>query len=81
MYMCVLICVRLFAILWTVAYQDHLSMRFSRQEYWSGLPFLLQGIFPDPEIEPTSPTSPALVGGSLPLIHLGSFKCTFYFFQ
>ena len=32
-------CVRLFEILWTVAYQAPLSMEFSRQEYWSGLPF------------------------------------------
>ena len=39
-------CVRLFAAPWTVAYQAPLSMEFSRQEYWSGLLFLLQGIFP-----------------------------------
>ena len=38
--------VRLFVTPWTVAYQAPLSMGFSRQEYWSGLPFLLQGIFP-----------------------------------
>ena len=38
--------VRLFATSWTVAYQAPPSMGFSRQEYWSGLPFLLQGIFP-----------------------------------
>ena len=31
---------------WTVAHQTHLSMGFSRQEYWSGMPALLQGIFP-----------------------------------
>ena len=37
--------VRLFVTPWTVAYQAPLSMGFSRQEYWSGLPFLLQGIF------------------------------------
>ena len=37
----------LFVTSWTVARQDSLSMGFSRQEYWSGLPiFLLQGIFP-----------------------------------
>ena len=34
-----------FATLWTVACQAPLTMEFSRQEYWSGLPFLLQGIF------------------------------------
>ena len=38
--------VRLFATPWTVAYQAPLSMGFSRQEYWSGLPFPIQGIFP-----------------------------------
>ena len=40
-------CVQLFATLWTVARWTSLSMGFSRQEYWSGLPlfFLLQGIF------------------------------------
>ena len=38
--------VRLFVTPWTVAHQAPLSMGFSRQEYWSGLPFLLQGIFP-----------------------------------
>ena len=37
---------RLFATSWTVAHQTPPSMEFSRQEYWSGLPFLLQGIFP-----------------------------------
>ena len=38
-------CVRLFVTLWTVAHKTPLSMGFSRQEYWSGLTFLLQGIF------------------------------------
>ena len=37
--------VRLFATLWTVAHQGPLSMGFSGQEHWSGLRFLLQGIF------------------------------------
>ena len=47
--------VRLFATPWTVAYQAPLSMRFSRQEYWSGLPFPSPGDLPDPGIEPRSP--------------------------
>ena len=47
--------VRLFAIPWTVAYQAPLSMGFSRQEYWSGLPFPSPGDLPDPGIEPWSP--------------------------
>ena len=47
--------VRLFATLWTVAHQASLSMGFSRQEYWSGLPFPSPGDLPDPGIEPRSP--------------------------
>ena len=38
-------------------------MEFSRQEYWSGLPFPPPGDLPDPEVEPESLTSPALAGG------------------
>ena len=41
---------------WTVAYQVSPSMGFSRQEYWSGLPFPSPGDLPDPGIEPGSPT-------------------------
>ena len=48
--------VRLFATLWTVAHQAPPSMGFSRQEYWSGLPFPSPGDLPDPGIEPRSPT-------------------------
>ena len=47
--------VRLFATPWTVAYQAPLSMGFSRQEYWSGLPFPSPGDLPNPGIEPGSP--------------------------
>ena len=46
----------LFANPWTVAYQVPPSMGFSRQEYWSGLPFPSPGDLPDPGIEPGSPT-------------------------
>ena len=45
----------LFATPWTVAYQAPSSMGFSRQEYWSGLPFPSPGDLPDPGIEPGSP--------------------------
>ena len=45
----------LFATPWTVAYQAPPSMGFSRQEYWSGLPFPSPGDLPDPGIEPGSP--------------------------
>ena len=47
--------VRLFATPWTVAHQGPPPMGFSRQEYWSGLPFPSPGDLPDPEIEPRSP--------------------------
>ena len=48
--------VRLFVTPWTVAYQAPPSMGFSRQEYWSGLPFPSPGDLPNPGIEPGSPT-------------------------
>ena len=48
-------CVRLFATSWTVTYQAPQSMEFSRQEYWSGLPFPSSGDLPNPRIEPKSP--------------------------
>ena len=47
--------VRLFATPWTVAHQAPPSMGFSRQEYWSGLPFPSPGDLPSPGIEPRSP--------------------------
>ena len=52
--------------------QATLSMGFSRQEYWSGLPCPPPGHLPDPGIEPTSSASPALQADSLLLSHLGS---------
>ena len=47
--------VQLFVTPWTVAHQAPLSMGFSRQEYWSGLPFPSPGDLPNPGIEPRSP--------------------------
>ena len=47
--------VRVFANPWTLAYQAPLSMGFSRQQYWSGLPFPSPGNLPDPGIKPRSP--------------------------
>ena len=47
--------VQLFATPWIVAYQAPPSLGFSRQEYWSGLPFPSPGHLPDPGIEPRSP--------------------------
>ena len=55
--------VRLFATPWTVAHEAPPSMGFSRQEYWSGLPFPSPGDLPDPGIEPWSP---ALQADALP---------------
>ena len=48
---------------WTVAHQATLSMGFSRQEYWGGLPFPYLGDLPNPGIEPRYP---ALQADSLP---------------
>ena len=58
--------VQLFETPWTVACQAPLSMEFSRQEYWNGLPFPPPGGFPDPGIELASPASPTLQADSLP---------------
>ena len=71
---CVCVCewlsrVRYFATPWTVTCQAPLSMKFSRQEYWSGLPLPSPGDLPDPEIEPGSP---ALQADALPSSELSS---------
>ena len=55
--------VQLFVTPWTIACQAPLSMGFSRQEYWSKLPFPPPGDLPDPGTEPMSLMSPALAGG------------------
>ena len=60
--------VQLFATPWTVAYQAPLSMRFSRQGYWSGLPFPSPEDLPNPGIEPGSP---AVQADPLPSESLG----------
>ena len=51
--------VQLFVTLGTIVCQAPLSMGFSRQEYWSGLPCLLSGDLPDPGIKAALPLSPA----------------------
>ena len=66
MYVCMLSCfsrIQLVVTPWTLARQPPLSMGFSRQEYWSGLPFSFPGDFPNPGFEPGSPT---LQADSLP---------------
>ena len=62
--------------LWTVAHQAPLSMRFSRQEYWSGLPFPPPGDLPDPGIEPRSP---ALQADSLTSEPPGKPRCMYLY--
>ena len=57
--------VPLFVAPWTVAHQASLSVDFSRQEYWSGLPLPSQADLPDPGIKPASLASPVLAGGFL----------------
>ena len=69
---CMLSHVQLFVTLWTLAHKLPLSMGFSRQEYWSGLPFPSPGDLPDPGIEPMTPVSPAVQADSLLLGHWGS---------
>ena len=59
-------CVQLFATSWTISYQAPLSMQFSRQEYWSGLPSPSPGDLPDPVTELASLMSPALAGSPQP---------------
>ena len=66
---CSLSCVWLFATSWTVAHQAPLSMGFSKQEYWSGVPFPPLEDLPNPGIEPVSP---AWQADFLPLSHLGN---------
>ena len=63
--------VQLFVIPWTVVYRASLSMGFSRQEYWSGLPFPSPGDLPDPGIEPRSP---GLQADALPSEPPGIFR-------
>ena len=60
---CVLSHVWLFETSWTMAHQAPLSVEFSRQEYWSGLPFLSPGDLSEPRIKPLLLASPELVGG------------------
>ena len=54
--------VQLSVVLWTVARQPPLSMGFSRQDYWSGIPCPPPGDLRDPGFKPISPTFPALAG-------------------
>ena len=77
---------QLFVTLWTVVHQAPQPMKFSRHEYWSGLPFPTPGDLPHPGIEFESPVSPALAGR---VYHCATWKAqlvkktnaqTFFFF-
>ena len=77
-------CVQLLVTLWIVAHQTPLSMGFSRQEYWSGLPCPSLGDLPHPGIKPRSLMSPALAGGffitsTTTLFLLPSLNCSLTF--
>ena len=67
----VIIRVRLLATLWTAAYQAPPSMGFSREEYWSGVPFPSPEDLPDPGVVSASLMSPMLQADSLSLSHQG----------
>ena len=89
-YMCVCVCVCVcvcarkrmsmlsvvsnFATPWTITHHASLSVDFSRQEYWSGLPFPPPGDLPDPGMEPATPVSYVLQADSSSLSHQGSPK-------
>ena len=77
-------CVRFFATPWTVAYQASPSIEFSRQEYWSGLPFPSPGDLPDPGIKPRSPglqadALPSEPEGKALNAHVNNKRMTCYF--
>ena len=70
--------VQFFATPWNVAHQSPLSMEFSKQGYWSGLPFPSLGHLPDPRIEPPSP---ALAGGFFTAVPPGKPNYIVEFFK
>ena len=68
------------AIPQTVVCQAPLSMGFSRQEYWSGLPFPSPGDLPNPGTEPTSPALPGGFSNTEPSVKCSHFLCLFVCF-
>ena len=75
---CVLSRVQVFSIPRTVAHQAPLSIQFSREEYWSGLPCPLPGFLPDPGIEPAHLVSPTLAGWFFTTVPPGKPLCCLY---
>ena len=72
-------CVQHLVAIWTTAHQVPLSLEFSRQEYWSGLPFPSPGDLPHPGMEPTSPAPSALAGGFFTTVPPGKPQKVGYF--
>ena len=68
----------LFAVPWTVSHHAPLFMEFSRQEYWSGLPFPMPGDLPDLGMEPMSPAFPTLAGRFFTTELSGKPFCSIY---
>ena len=66
--------VQLFGTTWTLARQASLPMQFSRQEYWSGVPFPSPGGLPFSGLEPMPPASPALAGRFFTTAPLGKLQ-------
>ena len=66
--------VQLSGTTWTVAHQASLPMQFSRQEYWSGLPFPFTGGLPFSDLEPMPPASPELAGRLFTTTPLGKLQ-------
>ena len=74
-------CVQIFMTPWIVAHQTPLSMGFSRQEYWSGLPCPPPGDLPDPGIDSVSLVSPTLAGSFFTTEPPITFQLFLNFFQ
>ena len=68
----------LFATPWTMAHQASLSMEFSRQEYWSRLPFPTPRDFPNPGVEPMSLEPPALADAFFTMEYFSAIKMCYW---
>ena len=66
---------QLFVTPWTAAHQASLSLRFSRQRYWSGLPFPSPGALPNPGIKPRSPALQAESSSSIKYLYYSEAGC------
>ena len=79
LYICMCVCVCVCVCACSVVCRAPLSMEFSRQEYWHGLPFPTPGDLPNPGTEPMAPATPALAGRFFTIEPLGKpFGCHFW---